>query len=98
MSWPTKPLAELLQIPVDDVFDTAIDIHRRRVVERQRLHHDDDADFAARIDEEVRVEDPGPRAAARCASVRLPLRGELKAESPSIRPGTGREVPGERLI
>ena len=52
--------SRLLQIPVHSLFDTGIHLHRRLVIERQRLHHHDDADPLGRIDEEVRVEDTGP--------------------------------------
>src|SRR5688572_1165780 len=87
------PPPRLLQVPVNRLLDPGVHLHRRLVIERQRLHHHDDADLRVRIDEEVRVEDPGPRAASGRAAVRRLLRGELKAEAPAILAGAEREVP-----
>src|SRR5437899_2584007 len=90
--------AQLLQTPVNSLFDAGIHLHRRLVVERQRLHHDDDAYFFVRIDEEVRIEDAGPRSASGTAPVGELLGGELKAESPSILARAHREVLRQRQI
>src|SRR5262245_30249378 len=85
-----------LQILIDSLFDTRIHLHRCLVVEGKGLHHHDDTDLVPRIDEEVRIEDAGPRAATGGASVRLLFGGQLKAESPFVLAGAKGEVLRER--
>ena len=68
---------------VDGLFCTGVDLHRRLVVEGQCLHHHDHTELAARVDEEVRIEDAGPCAAARAATIGQLLGGELEAISTS---------------
>src|SRR4029078_112097 len=88
----------LFQVLVDGLFDVRIELHRRLVVEGQRLQHDDDADLFHRIDEEVGVENAGPRAAARRAAIGLPLSRELEAEAPLVPARADGEVSRHRLI
>ena len=51
-----------------------------------------------RVDEEVRVEDAGPRAAAGRTAVRPSVSGELEAEAPPVLAGAEGEVSRQRLI
>src|SRR4030095_3415708 len=88
----------LLQVLVDRLFNAAVYRHRRVVVERQRLHHHDDAELLDWIDEKVSIEDSGPRAATRRAPVRQFLRGELKPEPPLVLTCARWEVPRQRQI